>query len=61
MSRFQRTSMPRQAPPVSAMAAPAPQTVVAISESGDPLSGGRSGPTVRVTRGKTTSIVSVGR
>ena len=62
VSRFQRTSMPRQARAASAMPAPVPQqTIVTTTQSGDPQSAARSGPTVLVTRGKTTSIVSVGR
>jgi pilus assembly protein CpaB len=53
VSRFQRRTMPRQTAPVAA-AAPsgdAPAAAVAVP----------SGPTVRVTRGQTTSVEAAGR
>jgi len=53
VSRFQRSTMPRQTP-LAAPAASSPEAPVAVAAA-------VSGPSVRVTRGKTTSVISVER
>lgn len=58
VSRFQRSSMPPTGPaPIAQPSMGAPSAVVR-DESGTPV---RSGPTVRVTRGKSTVEVPVGK
>lgn len=63
VSRFQRSSMPRQnAAPAPAPAPAAPQQKVVVQQApGQPGVARPSGPVVRVTRGKTTSAESVGQ
>lgn len=59
VSRFQRSSMPSQGTPQGyAQAAPAP--VAGAPATGAGSAPVRSGPSVRVTRGKATEAVSVG-
>ena len=63
VSRFQRSSMPRQGgpAPAPAQAAPQQQVVVQQAPAGQPGVARPSGPVVRVTRGKATSVEAAGQ
>ena len=56
VSRFQRTTMPSQAPAAAPAPSYAPPTQQPAPSGAVPV-----GPAVRVTRGKTTTVVPVGR